>query len=111
MCNNNISLAQAIQNRRSVYGIGRDVSLSDDEIIGIVNNSVKYGPTPYHSQGGRAVILLGEHHQKLWDIARDIYSNVLPEEIYVQLEEKFLSFKAQKFPPNRAGPVSKSPGF
>lgn len=94
MCTNSITLSQAIFNRRSVYGIGKDVPLTDEAIEGVLLHSVKFGPSPYNAQGGRAVLLLHGHHQKLWDFVLDYYENMLPEEIFNQIKEKLLGFAA-----------------
>lgn len=94
MCEQYISLAQAIENRRSLYGIGRNVALSDDEIAGVISHCVKFAPTAYNSQSGRAALLLRDAHEKLWDQTRELYRNTLPREIFEQLEPKFLGFRA-----------------
>jgi predicted oxidoreductase (fatty acid repression mutant protein) len=94
MCTNSISLSQAIFYRRSIYGIGKDVSLTDEAIEGIIRHSVKAGPSPYNSQSGRAALLLHEHHQKLWDYAIHFYEKTLPEEFAASIKEKLLGFAA-----------------
>lgn len=94
MCEQYISLKTAIESRRSVYGIGRNVALSDDEIAGILNHCVKFAPSAYNSQSGRLALFLREQHEKLWDSVRDFYQQALPEEIYKQFEPKFQGFMA-----------------
>ncbi|MEI6100934.1 MAG: nitroreductase family protein [Eubacteriales bacterium] len=94
MCENNMSLHSAIQNRRSVYNIGRNVSITDEEIISLVNHSVKFEPTAFNSQSARVAVLLGEHHKRLWEIAKEILHKLLPGGQYAKTEEKLNGFEA-----------------
>ena len=56
------------QNRRSVYALGKNLPISEQEALEIIDNAVKYSPSAFNSQTAHAVVLLGENHQKLWDI-------------------------------------------
>ncbi len=94
MCEPYISLTEALETRRSVYGIGRNVTLSDGEIAGIISHCVQFAPSAYNSQSGRVALLLGENHEKLWNTVQDFYQSTLPEEIYSQFEPKFQGFTA-----------------
>jgi uncharacterized protein len=94
MCEQYMSLGAALESRRSVYGIGRNVTLSDDEIAGIISHCVKFCPSAYNSQSGRVALLLGDAHEKLWDTVRDFYESALPDEVYKQFEPKFKGFMA-----------------
>jgi len=66
---------KAIEDRRSIYAISSEAVVSDDRILGIVKHAVKYTPTSFNSQSGRVVILLDEHHTKLWNHNRNITEN------------------------------------
>lgn len=92
MCTNSISLSQAIFNRRSIYGIGKDVPLTDEAIEGVIYHSVKFGPSPYNSQSGRVLLLLSEHHMKFWNTALEVYQESLPAAAFSKLEDKMKSF-------------------
>ena len=56
------------QNRRSVYILGKNLPISEQEVIEIIDNAVKYSPSAFNSNTAHAVVLLGDNHQKLWDI-------------------------------------------
>ena len=56
------------QNRRSVYALGKNLPVSEQEVLEIIDNAVKHSPSAFNSQTAHAVVLLGENHQKLWDI-------------------------------------------
>ena len=68
------------QNRRSVYALGKNLPISEQEVLEIIDNAVKYSPSAFNSQTAHAVVLLGENHQKLWDITFGELEKFLPTE-------------------------------
>ena len=68
------------QNRRSVYALGKNLPISEQEVLEIIDNAVKYSPSAFNSQTAHAVVLLGENHQKLWDITFGELEKFLPNE-------------------------------
>lgn len=85
---------QALEQRRSYYGISAQSPVSDERIIELVQHSVKFTPSAFNSQSARAVVLLGENHKKLWSITLDTLREVVPPEAFAQTEEKVNSFAA-----------------
>lgn len=83
----------AVQDRRSIYGISKEAVISDDRILEIIRHAVKYVPSAFNSQSGRAVLLLREHHDKLWDITKEILRKRVPEGKFAQTEEKLNGFR------------------
>jgi len=84
---------QVIENRRSIYAIGKEALVSAEEIQNIVEHAVKHVPSAFNSQSGRVVVLLGEHHDKLWNIARETLRKIVPEENFASTDEKISSFQ------------------
>lgn len=85
----------ALKERRSYYGISKEQVITDQRIQEIVEEAVKYTPTSFNSQTSRAVVLLGEHHDKLWDITEDILREVVGnEEQFKSTAEKMNSFRS-----------------
>ena len=68
------------QNRRSQYVLGRNLPLAENEVLEIIDNAVKYSPSAFNSQTAHAVVLLGDNHQKLWDITFEELGKFLPNE-------------------------------
>ena len=66
------------QNRRSVYALGKNLPISEQEVIEIIDNAVKYSPSAFNSNTAHAVVLLGDNHQKLWDITYAELAKLLP---------------------------------
>ena len=84
---------QLIENRRSIYAIGKESPISNEEIQSIVEHSVKFVPSAFNSQSARVVVLLGENHDKLWDITKETLRKIVPEANFPATEEKVNSFK------------------
>ncbi|KIX02496.1 uncharacterized protein Z518_08437 [Rhinocladiella mackenziei CBS 650.93] len=76
------SLLSAIANRRTIYDLTATSPIPDSRIIDIVQHITLHVPSPFNSQSARFLILLREEHQRLWDQARSIMSQVLPETVF-----------------------------
>ncbi|MBS4200868.1 nitroreductase family protein [Bacillus sp. FJAT-49732] len=83
----------AVENRRSIYGISKETVISDERIEEIVAYAIKHAPTSFNSQSGRAVILLGENHDKLWNITEAALRELVPSENFKPTEEKMAGFR------------------
>ena len=88
------NFSEAVQNRRSYYAIGKEKVLSDEEIIRLVEDAVKYAPTAFNSQSARAVVLLGAEHEKLWNETMEILRAIVPAKSFAPTEEKINSFRS-----------------
>jgi predicted oxidoreductase (fatty acid repression mutant protein) len=62
---------KAISYRHSVYPLSDKVDVSDGRIVEIVQEILKYSPSPYNNQPLRVAIFLGEEHKKFWKIIRE----------------------------------------
>ena len=69
-----------LKKRRSIYNLGKNVSLSDDDISTLVKEAVKESPTSFNSQSSRVVVLFGDAHNKLWDITENQLRGQVPDE-------------------------------
>jgi Predicted oxidoreductase related to nitroreductase len=83
----------AIADRRTFYGISKEAVVSDDRIKEIIDQAVMHTPTAFNSQSGRIVLLLGNHHDKLWDITKEALRKIVPADKFAPTEEKVNSFK------------------
>lgn len=82
-----------VENRRSYYAIDKKSPISDQKIQEIIEHAVKYVPSPFNSQSGRVVLLLGDNHDKLWEITRETLRKIVPAENFAPTDEKMDSFK------------------
>jgi predicted oxidoreductase (fatty acid repression mutant protein) len=81
----------AIQQRRSHYAIGKEQVTSDEKIEEIVGEALTHIPSSFNSQSARVVTLLGDHHDKLWDITKAELRTLVPPESFQATEEKINS--------------------
>lgn len=84
----------AIKERRSIYSISKESPVSDERIKEVIEDAVKHVPSSFNSQSSRVVVLFGEKHDKLWDIAMEALRKIVPEENFASTEQKINSFKA-----------------
>lgn len=90
----NNTFKKAIENRRSYYSISDYSPVSNTEIENIVHFAVKHTPSAFNSQSARIVLLLGEHHKKLWDIVMKTLRAKISAEKFASTEQKINSFAA-----------------
>lgn len=83
----------AVADRRTFYGISKETLVSDERIQEIVEYAVKHTPSAFNSQSARVVLLLKEHHDKLWDITKEALRKVVPPEQFSSSEDKINSFR------------------
>lgn len=86
---------EALKERRSYYAISKESSVSDARIEEIIGEAVKYTPSSFNSQSARVVVLLGEKHDKLWNITEEtLRKTVNDEEKFKSTADKMASFRA-----------------
>ncbi|MCT8977246.1 nitroreductase family protein [Clostridium sp. CX1] len=83
----------AVADRRTFYGISKEAMVSDDRIKEIIDHAVKHTPSAFNSQSARVVLLLGNHHDKLWDITKEALRKIVPADKFSSTEEKINSFR------------------
>ncbi|UDM78531.1 nitroreductase family protein [Vagococcus fluvialis] len=86
----------ALKNRRSVYHLGENISLSNKEVEELIKEVVRETPTSFNSQTQRVVILFGDAHKKLWSMTEDALKPLTPAENFPGTQEKLQGFAAGK---------------
>lgn len=84
----------ALKQRRTQYALGRNVSLSKEALVALIQEAIKHSPSSFNSQSSRALILFGAESQKMWRIAVDEVRKVAPAEGFDKTEAKLNSFAA-----------------
>lgn len=59
---------EVVEGRKSLYKLTSESTIPDSRIQEIVEATIKHAPSTYNVQSARAVILLKEKHQQLWDL-------------------------------------------
>ncbi len=83
-----------LKNRRTIYALDRDVKLSNEDIVNVIQSAIKHAPSSFNSQSSRAVILLGKHQDRIWEIAKETLKAIVPSDAYPATEEKLSRFQA-----------------
>jgi predicted oxidoreductase (fatty acid repression mutant protein) len=92
------SFIEAIENRRSIYALDKNVKASKEEIVKAIQEAVKFSPSAFNSQTAHAVVLFGEESNKLWGeggIAEKALREVIPAgQSFDSTAQKLASFNA-----------------
>lgn len=84
-----------LKKRRSIYAIGKNIELNNEEITELIEGAVKNSPTAFNSQTVRAVITFGESSERVWDIVLDELRKVVKDDdAFLKTKEKIATFKA-----------------
>jgi predicted oxidoreductase (fatty acid repression mutant protein) len=59
----------------------------------MVNHAIKHAPSPFHVQSCRAIVLLGEDHEKLWDFGYEATKKSLPPHVFENHAAKIKGFR------------------
>ena len=87
------TFTDTLKNRRSIYHLGRNVSLSNEELTTLIKEAIKESPTAFNAQSTRAVILFGDTHEKLWEITEEALRPLTPAEAFPNTQNKLAGFK------------------
>jgi len=82
-----------LKNRRSLYALSKESTISDDEIVDLVKDALLHTPSAFNSQSGRAVVLFGKEHDVLWDIVTEELRKLVPADRFSPTLEKMKMFK------------------
>ena len=80
--------------RRTIYVLGKDIPVPENELIGTVIEAVKQAPSAFNSQSSRLLILLGEQHARLWELTREQLRKIVPAESFSGTSDKIDGFAA-----------------
>ncbi|MCO0832128.1 nitroreductase family protein [Fructobacillus sp. W13] len=75
--------------RRSIYQLGKNIDLNNDQLFELVKNTIKETPSPFNSQSVHAVLLTGDAHEKLWEMTlAELKKVVSSEEAFAETKNK-----------------------
>lgn len=87
------SFLDAMSTRRSIYALEASSPVPDSRIIEIVNHTILHCPSPFNVQSARAIVLIGEEHKKLWDIAYEAAQDIFSAAAFEGLKLRILGFR------------------
>ncbi|WP_193434307.1 nitroreductase family protein, partial [Streptococcus suis] len=53
------NFANLQEKRRTIYALGKDLPVSNEEVVALVEKAMKESPSAFNSQSSRAVVLFG----------------------------------------------------
>ena len=89
-----MSFLDHITKRRSIYAIGKNLTLDQTKIEEIIKETIKQSPSSFNSQSSRAVILFGDSHTQFWNIVLETLRKIVPAEAFEGTSAKLNSFIA-----------------
>ena len=88
------SFTEAVQNRRSIYALGKNIPVLETEIMAVIERMTKEVPSSFNMQSARVVVAMKEHHENIWDITESALKKIVPAEKFAPTKEKIDSFAA-----------------
>ncbi|GAA6043994.1 hypothetical protein JCM8097_000180 [Rhodosporidiobolus ruineniae] len=88
-----ISFLDALKTRRTIYALSKSSPISNDRIVELVNEVVKHAPSSFNSQSTRVVVALGDHHDKVWEVAKEKIKAIVPAENWPASEQRLNGFQ------------------
>ena len=89
-----MSFLYQIKQRRTIYAIGKNVTLENSKIESVIQEAVKHSPSSFNSLTSRVVTLFGQSHDKFWDIVLETLRKIVPAAAFEGTSGKIASFKA-----------------
>lgn len=88
------SLLSIVKSRRSIYPLTKTLGdATPARIQHIVNELTLHTPSSFNSQSNRVLVLFGDEHEKLWDIATNALKAIVPEDSWKATGDKMNMFK------------------
>lgn len=86
------SFQEAVTARRTIYKLGRNISVLQSQIIAAVERMVKDIPTAFNMQSARVVVTMLDHHENIWHITESALKKVVPADQFAATKEKIDGF-------------------
>ena len=81
-------IKKIFEKRRSVYALSPNTTLKDSQLIELLREIVRYVPSAFDSRSTRLVLLTGKAHRHLWQIVKEVLSEVVAPEKFARTEQK-----------------------
>lgn len=82
------------KNRRSRYQLTNEIPLTDQQVLSLVREAVKYAPSAFNSQSTRVLVLFREQHRQFWNLTQQELQKIVPPDKFSPTKEKLTSFAA-----------------
>lgn len=89
-----LEFKEAMEARRSIYGICNESTIRAEEILEIVDHSTKNIPSPFNCQSQRVAVFLGEKHLEFWNIVMETLRKRVLADDFKAIERRINGFAA-----------------
>lgn len=62
-----MNINEILDQRRSIYSLGNDVSVTNQEIIESIEHTIARTPSAFNAQTQRVLLLLDKQHERFWN--------------------------------------------
>jgi len=83
----------SLERRRSVYGLGSSISVSDSCFLDTISSCLKHCPTAFNVQSARLAVLFGKQHHRFWDLVWHNMKKILTDDKIASSLARIESFK------------------
>lgn len=88
------SLQQAFNERRTIYALGDALPVDPRAIVNSAERVLLHTPSAFNSQSSRIIVLFGDAHHKVWDIAEAKLRQEVGDGDFSSSKQKMDSFRA-----------------
>lgn len=88
------NLQQAFIDRRSIYVLGSELPTEPQAVVNIAERVLLHTPSSFNSQSSRLVVLFGDEHKKVWDIAEEKLRIEVGDGDFSSTKQKIDGFRA-----------------
>lgn len=83
---------EALEKRRSIYAIGNEQMISDEELKKMITSVIEATPSAYDSRSQKVALLLGKQHQVFWNLVMEALKKIVSEKQFPKTEKKINNF-------------------
>lgn len=94
MTQNASQLQDIFANRRTIYALNDTLPVPDQAVVDAVEHAILHTPSAFNSQTTRIMVLFGDAHKRLWDIAEANLRQIVGDNDFSSTEQKMASFRA-----------------
>ncbi len=75
-----MNILNSMKNRRSIYGLSKELPVSQEEVISTIESAVELVPDAFNMKSARVVIVLNDKQNELWDSIFNVFGGKVPRE-------------------------------
>lgn len=75
-----MGIKESLQARRTYYALNKELPVSEDEVVKLVEQLTELVPDSFNMKSARATVVLGEAQDKLWDAVYDAFGGKVERE-------------------------------